>query len=350
MRSSRCVEIKMWMLPILNRTPIVGLRKFGFDDRRCGSFVCVRIEGGITTTRSGVRRWGSSESASGTDHSPVDLPCRSRPRENGFRCTDPVARSRSWEATAANGTTGRGRSRPRASGSRSSGRGSRIWKSPGPAGVEVTRFERSAVVRLLAGWGHRLGHLLRISGLARSTYFYHLAHPAHATRPDLEPLMREIWERTANGCGHRQVRMCLASRVRAEGVRQERARGHAAHGEVPDPRREPVEAIPLVQGRDGRARAQPVQTRLRRRQAVRQARHRCHGVRGRRAKAYLAPVYDMAGKEIVAWDVRQHPDMDRQRRLLAMLAERLPGARSRYRTRTWDGSTGTNGGGRSSNG
>ena len=33
----------------------------------------------------------------------------------------------------------------------------------------------------------------------------------------------------------------------------------------------------------------------------------------------------MAGKEIVAWDVRQHPDMDRQRRLLAMLAERLPG-------------------------
>lgn len=230
------------------------------------------------------------------------------------------------------------------------GEGRVFGKSPGPAGVEVTRFERSAVVRLLAGRGHRLGHLLRISGLARSTYFYHLAHPAHATRPDLEPLVREIWEKTANGCGHRQVRMCLASRVRAEGVRQERARGHAAHGEVPDPRREPVEAIPLVQGRDGRARAQPVQTRLRRRQAVRQARHRCHGVRGRRAKAYLAPVYDMAGKEIVAWDVRQHPDMDRQRRLLAMLAERLPGARSRYRTRTWDGSTGTNGGGRSSNG
>lgn len=103
-------------------------------------------------------------------------------------------------------------------------------------------------------------------------------------------------------------------------------------------------------GRDGRARAQPAQTRLRCRQAVRQARHRCHGVRGRRAKAYLAPVYDMAGKEIVAWDVRQHPDMDRQRRLLAMLAERLPGRGADTTLGHGMGSTGTDGGGRSSNG
>ncbi|EIT88268.1 hypothetical protein A200_04400, partial [Parascardovia denticolens IPLA 20019] len=33
-------------LPELNRTPIIGLKKFGFDDWRCGSFVCVRIGGG----------------------------------------------------------------------------------------------------------------------------------------------------------------------------------------------------------------------------------------------------------------------------------------------------------------
>ena len=42
-------------------------------------------------------------------------------------------------------------------------------------------------------------------------------------------------------------------------------------------------------------------------------------------KAYLAPVYDMASKEIVAWDVSRHPDMGQQRRLLAMLEARLPG-------------------------
>ena len=42
------------------------------------------------------------------------------------------------------------------------------------------------------------------------------------------------------------------------------------------------------------------------------------------SKAYLAPVYDMASKEIVAWDVSRSPDLGQQRRLLAMLAERLP--------------------------
>lgn len=42
------------------------------------------------------------------------------------------------------------------------------------------------------------------------------------------------------------------------------------------------------------------------------------------SKAYLAPVYDMASKEIVAWDVSRSPDLGQQKRLLAMLAERLP--------------------------
>ena len=41
-------------------------------------------------------------------------------------------------------------------------------KTPGPAGVQVTWRERSAVVRLLAGRGHRLDHLLRIAGLPKS--------------------------------------------------------------------------------------------------------------------------------------------------------------------------------------
>lgn len=82
-------------------------------------------------------------------------------------------------------------------------------KTPGPAGVQVTRRERSAVVRLLAGRGHRLDHLLRIAGLPKSTYYHHLSRPAHVSRPDVEPMVREIWERTPNGCGHRQVRMRL---------------------------------------------------------------------------------------------------------------------------------------------
>lgn len=57
--------------------------------------------------------------------------------------------------------------------------------------------------------GHRPGHLLRIAGLAGSAYFHRLSRPGHVTRAGLEPLAGEIWARAANGCGHRQIRMCL---------------------------------------------------------------------------------------------------------------------------------------------
>lgn len=76
-------------------------------------------------------------------------------------------------------------------------------KTPGPAGVQVTRRERSAIVRLLAGRGHRLDHLLRIAGLPKSTYYHHLSRPAHVSRPDVEPMVREIWDgsTSTNGGG-----------------------------------------------------------------------------------------------------------------------------------------------------
>lgn len=68
---------------------------------------------------------------------------------------------------------------------------------------------RSAVARRLAAQGHRLGRLLKISESARYTYFYHLSRPERVTRSALEPLVRAIWESTANKCGHWQVGMRL---------------------------------------------------------------------------------------------------------------------------------------------
>ena len=57
--------------------------------------------------------------------------------------------------------------------------------------------------------GLELGRLLECAGLPRSTYYYALAHPARPTRPELRGAVAEIFSRTANGCGHRQVAMCL---------------------------------------------------------------------------------------------------------------------------------------------
>ncbi len=106
------------------------------------------------------------------------------------------------------------------------------------------------------GGGHRLDHLLEIAGLPRSTYYHHLSRPAHVSRPDVEPMVREIWERTPNGCGHRQVRMCLVhefgTRISAKtvlGVMRRMGLRCAIRS------RNPWRRYKLVQGRDGRSRA-----------------------------------------------------------------------------------------------
>lgn len=56
---------------------------------------------------------------------------------------------------------------------------------------------------------YSLGDLLECAGLPRSTYYYALAHPKAPTRPDLWDRIVEIFSRSPNGCGHRQIAMCL---------------------------------------------------------------------------------------------------------------------------------------------
>ena len=70
-------------------------------------------------------------------------------------------------------------------------------------------------MRALRAEGHSLRHLLECSGLRRSTYYYALAHPRRPTRPELRDAAAEIFSRTANGCGHRQIAMCLRAELGA---------------------------------------------------------------------------------------------------------------------------------------
>ena len=191
-------------------------------------------------------------------------------------------------------------------------------KTPGPAGVQVTWRERSAVVRLLAGRGHRLDHLLRIAGLPKSTYYHHLSRPAHVSRPDVEPMVREIWERTPNGGGQRQARMCLVhefgTRISAKTVlRVMRRMGLRCAIRSRNPwrryssyRGETGDRVHNLPERDFDA-ARPFS-----KLGTDVTEFKVAG-----SKAYLAPVYDMASKEIVAWDVSRSPDLGQQKRLPA---------------------------------
>lgn len=45
--------------------------------------------------------------------------------------------------------------------------------------------------------------------LKRSTYYCHMSHPKPDRYADVRPLVREIFSRTANGMGYRQVAMAL---------------------------------------------------------------------------------------------------------------------------------------------
>ena len=177
--------------------------------------------------------------------------------------------------------------------------------------------------------GHDLGRLLACSGLARSTYYYALSHPAKPTRPELRGAVAEIFSRTANGCGHRQVAMCLRAELGARvadktvlkimremgircGIRRETGyhRYSSYRGVV-------GETFENVIGRDFSADG-----------PWRKMGTDVTEFKQPWGKAYFAPVYDFGSKEIVAWSTSTSPDMEQQELLLDRLLERMPeGAR-----------------------
>nr|WP_217625406.1 IS3 family transposase [Bifidobacterium sp. SO1] len=177
----------------------------------------------------------------------------------------------------------------------------------------------------MAGLGHPLRCLLKASGLARSTYYYLLSHPAHVTRPDIESTVAGIFRRTPNGCGHRQIRMCLVHefgmRVSHKSVLKVMRRMNLeCRIRRPNPYRryssykgDTGVKVPNLLERDFTA------DRPWAKLGTDVTEFKITG-----GKAYLAPIYDMGSKEIIAWDISRHPDLAQQQRLLAMLETRLP--------------------------
>lgn len=172
---------------------------------------------------------------------------------------------------------------------------------------------------------HRLDDLLECAGLPRSTYYYALSHPKRPTRPELREHVAEIFSRTANGCGHRQIAMCLRAEkgaaiadktvlkmMRETGIRCGMRRETDCHrynsykGVV-------GETFENVIGRDFGADGpwEKMGTDV-------------TEFKQPRGKAYFAPVYDFGSKEIVAWSTSRSPDMAQQMTLLDRLLERMP--------------------------
>lgn len=166
---------------------------------------------------------------------------------------------------------------------------------------------------------------MEAAGLARSSYYYALAHPKRPTRPELRARVAEIFGRLPNGVGHRQVAMELRAvdgarvadktvlKVMGEmglrcGIRRETDyhRYNSYRGAV-------GETFENVLGRDFSADG-PWQ-----KMGTDVTEFKCSF-----GKAYLAPVYDFGSKEIVAYSVSLRPDMAQQGEMLDMLEAAMP--------------------------
>ena len=173
--------------------------------------------------------------------------------------------------------------------------------------------------------GHELGRLLECAGLPRSSYYYALSHPARPTRPELREAVAEIFSRTPNGCGHRQIAMCLRAERGATiadktvlkmmremgircGIRREtdRHRYSSYKGVVGG-------TFENVIGRDFSADG-----------PWRKLGTDVTEFRQPWGKAYFAPVYDFGSKEIVAWSTSTSPNMAQQEELLDRLLAKMP--------------------------
>ena len=182
------------------------------------------------------------------------------------------------------------------------------------------------MIRELSGNGHALKDLLAASGIAASTYHYNKAKPPKApTGPELWRKAAEIFSRTPNGCGHRQIAMCLRAEEDAViadktvlkmmhemgircGIRRESdyRRYNSYKGVV-------GKTFENVIGRDFSADGpwQKLGTDV-------------TEFSQPWGKAYLAPAYDFGSKEIVAWSITRSPNMAQQKEMLNMLLEKMP--------------------------
>lgn len=182
------------------------------------------------------------------------------------------------------------------------------------------------MIRELSGQGHALKDLLAASGVPASTYHYNKAKPGKAqTRPELREKVAEIFSRTANGCGHRQIAMCLRAEEDAViadktvlkmmhemgiscGIRRETDyhRYNSYRGLV-------GKTFENVLARDFSADVpwQKLGTDV-------------TEFKQKWGKAHLAPAYDFGSKEIAAWSISQHPNMAQQKEMLDMLIPKIP--------------------------
>jgi len=165
----------------------------------------------------------------------------------------------------------------------------------------------------------------QVACLARSSYYYALAHPQQPTRVQLRPKVAQIFSRTPNGCGHRQVAMCLRAE---EGVRiadktvLKMMRQMGLRCGIR--RQRPYHRYNSYKGEAGQSLANIIGRNFTATGPWQKLGTDVTEFKLSFGKAYLAPVYDFASKEIVAHSISMCPNLAQQQEMLQILMEAKP--------------------------
>ena len=160
--------------------------------------------------------------------------------------------------------------------------------------------------------------------LKRSTYYYLRSHPRQDVYADVRPLVREVFSRTPNGMGYRQVAMALRAEqgLRISGktvlrlMREEGCRCRIRRRRYSSYRGEVGKVAGNVLNREFAADA-PM-TKL----ATDVTEFKVAG-----SKAYLSPVMDLYNNEIVAFSISRRANMLQVSEMMARLGRLRLGAR-----------------------
>ena len=164
---------------------------------------------------------------------------------------------------------------------------------------------------------------MKIIGLPRSSYYYARKHPKAATRPDVHEKVKEIFNRTANGCGHRQILMRLRrefniiiSKKTVLKVMQElglvckiRRKGFRKYSSF----KGVTSTVPNLIARDFKAEAPFTKIGTDVTEFALPF-----------GKAYLAQVVDFHSNEILAYSISQSPNMLQQNEMFDAMVKVLP--------------------------
>lgn len=185
------------------------------------------------------------------------------------------------------------------------------------------------MIEMLSGQGHALSDLLAAAGLPRSTYYRARSHPPRPTRPELWEKVAEVFSRTANGCGHRQVAMALRAEEDVAIADKTALKIMHEMGISCGIRRESdYHRYNSFKGVVGRAFDNVLDRDFSADEPWQKLGTDVTEFKAPWGRAYFAPAYDFGSKEIVSWSISRSENMAQQKEMLEGLLAKMPEAAS----------------------